>query len=171
MNTSTTSLQGLDHDRMEAWTRSLAEDGWRDRVDQAKGPSTATEGRIPAAFRKPVEEVNPHPIGDIVEDVFKAFDAVDALTAVPKSDAANGTDRTGKLTIGLSSSGLTSCTVDEHWAVRQTAAQLMNALSQALTAAKEDLSRESQKLQPMSGVDRLFAEAMALLNDPRRLAD
>lgn len=61
--------------------------------------------------------------------------------------------------------------LDEHWVAGQTAAQLMNALGQALTAAKEDLSEESQKPRPMSGVDRLFAEAMALLNDPRRLAD
>ncbi|MCE7001635.1 hypothetical protein LWC34_02085 [Kibdelosporangium philippinense] len=165
------AFQVAINDRMETWTRALAEDGWRDRVDQVKGPATATEGRIPAAFRKPVEEVNPRPIGDIAEDMFKAFDTVDALAAVPKSDGASGTDRTGKITISLSSSGLTSCTVDEHWAARQTAAQLMNALSQALTAAKEDLSRKSQKPQPMSGVDRLFAEAMALLHDPRRLAD
>ena len=63
------------------------------------------------------------------------------------------------------------CTVDEHWVAGQTAAQLMNALGQALAAAKENLSRASRKPQPASGTDRLFAEAMALLNDPRRLAD
>lgn len=146
------AFQVAINDRMKAWTRSLVEAGWRDRVDQIKGPSAAAEGRLPAAFRKPVEEVSPRPISDIAEDVFKAFDAVDALAATPKSEEANGTDRTGKLTISLSSSGLTSCTVDEHWVARQTAAQLMNALSQALTAAKENLSRHTQKPQPMSGI-------------------
>lgn len=163
------AFQAAISDRLEAWSRSLAEDGWRDRVDQLKGPSAPTGGQVPAAFRKPVENVAPRPIGDIAEDVFKAFDNVAAPP--PKTNGASGTDQTGKLAVTLSAQGLTSCTVDERWAADQTAARLMNALGQALAAAKEDLSRNSQNPQPLSGVDRLFAETMALLNDPRRLAD
>ncbi|GAB3905592.1 hypothetical protein ACFQ1S_06885 [Kibdelosporangium lantanae] len=164
------AFQAAISDRLEAWSRSLAEDGWQDRVDQLRSPGAPTEGTIPAAFRKPVEDVVPRPIGDIAEDVFKAFDDVTA-SPPPETTEASGTDQTGKLVLGLSAQGLTSCTVDERWAADQTAARLMNALGQALTAAKEDLARDSQRPQPLSGVDHLFAEAMALLNDPRRLAD
>jgi hypothetical protein len=163
------AFQVAINDRMETWTQSLAEDGWRDRADQLKNPGSATTGRVPAAFRKPVEDVNPRPLSDITEDMFKAFDNVQ--TAPPKTDGANGTDRTGKLAIGLSATGMTSCTVDERWAGDQTAARLMNALGEALASAKADLALKSAKPQPASGLDRLFAEAMALLNDPRKLAD
>jgi hypothetical protein len=163
------AFQAAISDRLETWSRSLAEDGWRDRVDQLDGPSAPVEAQIPAAFRKPVEHVVPRSIGDIAEDVFKAFDNVAAPP--PNTSGASGTDQTGKLVISLTAQGLTSCTVDERWVAEQTAARLMNALGQALAAAKEDLARASQDPQPLSGVDRFFAETMALLNDPQRLAD
>jgi hypothetical protein len=166
------AFQAAVSDRMAVWGESLAEDGWQDRVDRLKGGLTnAPEGRIPPAFRKPVEEVRPRPIGDVTEDVIKALDNMNAFSSMPRDDSATGTDRRGDLTITLSPTGLTSCTADGDWVSQQSAASLMNALGEALAAAKEELRNKAENPEPVSGLDRLFAEAMALLNDPGRLAD
>jgi hypothetical protein len=158
-------------DRMRTWTRSLTEDRWLDRADQLSGPESVHKARIPAVSRNPVQVVNPRSLGEIAEDVFTAFDDVHALAKAPKPVGASGTDQSGKLTIGLSPTALTSCVVDERWVAEQSGAQLMSALAHALNSAKENLARESAKPPVVSTLDGLLAEAMALLNDPRRLAE
>ncbi|MGH3754240.1 MAG: hypothetical protein ACRDRP_16405 [Pseudonocardiaceae bacterium] len=47
----------------------------------------------------------------------------------------------------------------------------MNALSAALSAAKQDLASTPASPAPASGLDRLLAEALALLNGARGLAE
>jgi hypothetical protein len=53
----------------------------------------------------------------------------------------------------------------------QTAATLMNALGEALSAARTDLENSNPRPAPSGSLDRLFAEALALLRDPRRVVD
>lgn len=118
-----------------------------------------------------MEQVTPRRLDEVTEDVFKAFDNLDAFAAMPRTEGASGTDASGKLTITLSGTGMTACTADERWVTQQTSAKLMNALSEALRAAKGKLATMTAKPEPAGGMDRLFAEAMALLNDPRKLAD
>lgn len=171
------ACQAAIGDRLAEWSAALQASGWQHEADRLRGGPTAQPTtpltRVPPAFRRPVPDVRPRPIGQITEDVLAAFD--DTAQFVPPT-AAGGTGAAagGKLVVTLSPTGLTSCTADGRWVAEQTAARLMNALSEAVTAAKADLGRRAPETAvPGSGagMDRLLAEAMALLNDPRRLAD
>ncbi|CCH31517.1 hypothetical protein BN6_42300 [Saccharothrix espanaensis DSM 44229] len=162
------AFQAAVADRMETWTRSMAADGWQQRADRVDAAAT---GRIPPALRAPVPEVAPRPLGEVVEDALKAFDDVDAFAGLPTSGGATGADRSGKLTVTLSPTGLTSCTADERWVGAQSAASLMNALGEALAAARRGLADLPAPPASTGPLDRLFGEAMALLSDPRKLAD
>lgn len=158
--------------RMRAWTEGLVEDGWQDRVERARTEqSDKPAGQVPVAFGGPVEPVTPRPLGEVAEDMFAAFDRLDASATTPAGNAATGTDDSGGLTITLSPTGMTSCVADDRWVAGRTAAQLMNALSGALRSARTALAEAASRTTPTSGLDGLFAEAMALLNDPDRLID
>lgn len=168
------ACQAAIGERLNAWTRTLQDDGWKARADRLTAGSAAApeQGRVPPAFRSPEPAVRPRPLGDITEDVIKAFDNVGWLAQQPPPTVGgSGSGAGGKVTITLSGTGLTSCSADPRWVSNQTAAQLMNALSTALSAAKADLAKRPASPGPGSGLDSLLAETMALLNDPRRLAD
>jgi hypothetical protein len=166
------AFQAAIGDRLTVWSDSLTEDGWQERVDKLQGGPTgvAPEGRVPPAFRKPAEEVTPRALDEVAEDALKAFDNVDSYSMQP--EGAIGTDRSGHLAIGLSSSGMTSCTADGQWVSTQSAARLMNALGEALANAKEDLAAKVESQGGIGGgLDRLLGEAMALLKDPSKYVD
>jgi hypothetical protein len=165
------AFQAAIGDRLTAWGDALADNGWQQRVDELKGgPAHAPDvGRIPLAFRKPVEDVAPRAIDEVTEDVLRAFGNVDSFAA--QSAGATGADRTDHLTIGLSATGMTSCTVDARWVADQSAAALMNALSEALLSAKEDLASKSEQRAQASGLDDLVTEAMALLKNVSKYTD
>jgi hypothetical protein len=163
------AFQAAVKERMDVWTEALAEDGFQDRVEEMKR-GRAPESRVPAAFRKPVPKVVPRPIGAVAEDMFVAFDKV--RTSPPSNDPAAGADRSEKVTITLSTNALTACTVDAEWAEEQSGTEVTEALGEALRAAKRQLAQSgANRVDPAGGLDGLFAETMALLNDPRRFAD
>jgi hypothetical protein len=170
------ACQAAISERLAAWTKSLRDDGWKARADRLKGgldvPTVIPEqGGVSLTSRPSAQTARPRSLGDVTEDVIKAFDNVDRLTQQPPPPAGSGSGGGGKVTITLSSTGLTSCSADPRWVSGQNAAQLMNALSAALSAAREDLAKRSRSLNPRSGLDRLFNEALALLSDPSRLTD
>lgn len=105
--------------------------------------------------------------------MIKAFDHVGNFAAPPaQATGGTGANRSGKLALTLSKAGLVSCTADPEWVSGQTAATLMNALGEALDAARADLANSTAGAAAPSGsLDRLFAEALALLRDPRRVVD
>ncbi len=172
------AFQAAMGERLASWTRTLEEQGWqaqadRLRVDLDEPASTSGAGEIPSAFRHPVEDVTPRPIDQIAEDMSKACDHVGDLAAPPPgATGGTGASRSGKLVLTLSRAGLVSCTADPEWVSGQTAATLMNALGEALAVARADLaSGTGQAAAPSGSLDRLFAEALALLRDPRRVVD
>jgi hypothetical protein len=138
-------------------------------------------GEIPPAFQRPTKEVNPRPIDQVAEDIINAFDQVGSFAtfdqvssfAAPSPQAARGagSSRSGKLVLTLSQGGLVSCTADSEWVSAQTATTLMNALGEALSAARTDLEDSIPRPAPAGSLDRLVAEALALLRDPRRIVD
>jgi len=169
------ACQAATGERLAQWSESLRSSGWQREAARLRGgpdtqPATPM-ARVPAAFRRPLPDVTPRPIGQITEDVLAAFDDTARFTP-PVTAAGTGAAAGGKLVITLSPTGLTSCTADGRWVAEQTAARLMNALSEALAAAKADLDRHPPQAlgRPGEGMDGLLAEAMALLTDPRRLA-
>lgn len=116
--------------RLEEWTGSLEEDNWQDKVERLKGgPSDTTPpprepGRIPPALRRAVEEAEPRRLDLLAEEMITAFDNVESLVPPPVEPASGSA---GRLTITLSSTGLTSCTTEPRWVSGQSAAGLMNA--------------------------------------------
>ncbi len=163
------AFQTAVKERMDVWTEALAEDGFQDRVDEMKR-GKAPESRIPAMFRKPVPDVAPRPIGAVAEDMFVAFDK--ARTSPPSNDPTAGADRSGKVTITLSTTALTACTVDAEWAEDQPGTTIAEALGEALQAAKRELAQsDADRADSAGGLDGLLAETMALLNNPGRFAD
>lgn len=169
------AFQSAVGDRLAAWSKTLEDGGWKAKAVRLSSDTddhtAATQHRhSPRSFPQPVSAVRSRPIGDVTEDMIKAFDTVSAFAAQPPQPASgSGSGGGGKVTITLSNTGLTSCSADAHWVAEQSAAQLMNALGAALSAAKADLANRSQSPDPASGLDGLFAEAMAMLNDPHRL--
>lgn len=160
--------------RLEEWTQSLDEDDWQDRVEQLKGeprdtaPTAQAAGRIPPALRRAVDEAEPQRLDILAEEMITAFDTVESVVPQPAEPASGSA---GKLTITLSSTGLTSCTAEPRWVSDQSAAGLMNALSMALNQARTNLDDEVSEEEPATGLDRLLAQALSLLNNPDRLYD
>jgi hypothetical protein len=168
------AFQAAVGQRLAEWTTTLNRVGWQDEVELLKrGGGGRDEGEVPPAFRKqPQQPAEPRPLGDLAEDMIAAFDRPASFAPPSPTEAtATGTVGGDKVVVSLSGNGLVSCTVDGHWARRQTANQLSKALGDALATAKSRLSRRPATPNPAEGLDRIFGEAMALLNDPRRLAD
>jgi len=168
------ACQAATGDRLAQWSESLRSSGWQQQAARLRGGPDAQPAtpmaRVPAAFRRPLPDVTPRPLGQITEDMLAAFDDTARLFP-PATAGGTGAAAGGKLVITLSPTGLTSCTAEGRWVAQQTAARLMNALSEALAAAKADLNRRTQQAPGRAdGMERLLAEAMALLTDPRRLA-
>ncbi|MCP2257104.1 hypothetical protein LX15_000789 [Streptoalloteichus tenebrarius] len=159
--------------RMEAWSRSLADDGWRERAERLESEQglSAGDDEVPPAFRTPVATRSPRPLSEVTEDVLRLYDNWDTFAAPPTPDTVLGTDRTGKLIMTLSSTGMTSCAVDERWVADQTSARLVNAFSEALATARDELARSTAAPEPAGTLDTLFGEAMALPRDQHGLVD
>lgn len=166
--------------RMEAWSQALADGGWRERVDRARAEEDAptadgagTGADPPPAAPPPVlpAGTNPRPVGELMEDMLTAFDRVEEIAQQPVGPQGTGTGAYGKVTVTVSRSGMSSCLVDAQWAMYLDADAVTAALEEALAAARADLQAGgSGGPGPGGGLDRLLAEALALINDPTRLA-
>jgi hypothetical protein len=169
--------------RMEAWSQALADGGWRERVDRVRAEADAptagargADGADGAGADVPPPPVlpvvtNPRPVGELVEDMLTAFDRVDEIAQQPVGPQGTGTGAYGKVTVTVSRSGMSSCVVDAQWSMYLDADTVTAALEEALAAARADLrAGGSGGPGPGGGLDRLLAEALALINDPTRLA-
>jgi hypothetical protein len=107
----------------------------------------------------------------LAEEVLCALSRVGELAAEAPILATGQGSAGGAVVLTLSRMGLQSCTIDPAWAAGQSAATVTAALGTALAAARADLDRAAPV--PPSGValDRLFAEASAILAGQSRPAD
>lgn len=104
--------------------------------------------------------------------MIKAFENVKETVPVsPQAVRGTGSSRSSKLALTLSKTGLVSCDADPQWVSEQTAASLTNALGEALAGARADLAKSADQRAPSEEFDSLFAEALELLNNPRRIVD
>lgn len=169
------ACQAAIGERLSAWTNTLTDNGWQDKVERLKGgptdpaPPSQAPARIPPALRTAVELARPRPIDQLAEEVLGAFGNVERF--IPSPASGSGSGARGKLTVTINNTGLTSCSADPRWVSEQTAAMLMNELGKALAEARANLQVQSQSPEPMTDMDRLITETLSLLNDPRRLAD
>jgi DNA-binding protein YbaB len=165
------SFQVAMGQRMAEWTASLEDRGVLEAVDQLQSvgnqnPEAENHDRVPPALRRAVAEASPRPIGELAEEVIKAFDAVPSPASRVTYD---GTGANGKLRLVLSKSALVSCEVDTRWVSEQSATALMNALGQALAQARQALVEAPGEPQLPGRFDGLLAESFALLSDSSRL--
>jgi hypothetical protein len=164
-------------ERMAAWTRSLENEGWQERLEGlGDGPPGPGTGSVPdhAMFmaHQSTPDAQPRPIGEVTEDVFRAFDDLSRWIAQPPQPASgSGTAGGRRLLVTLSKAGLISCTADPRWVAAQTAPRLTTALDRALSEARQDLANKPEEPSPGAGLDGLLTEIMALLHDPGRTAD
>jgi len=161
--------------RMAAWNEALQQAGFSSKVDEIRAdldgpprPVALPQWRAPA----PNPDIRPRPLNEMLGDLLNAFDHVDDLAAPPSIGAeGTGTSGYGKLTIRLSPAGLAGCEADGQWAGQQSADDMMAAFDEALSRARADLATRAEAPTPTRGLDRVLGEALALLNDPNRLAE
>jgi hypothetical protein len=80
------AFQAAVGDRLANWSRTLEQQGWRDKADELRLGSTTESphpaaGQVPLAFRRPKPASNPRSIDAVTEDMIKAFDEVDEIAA------------------------------------------------------------------------------------------
>lgn len=158
-------------ERLAMWARTLQDRGWQQEVDElGAGSSGPNAGEILPAFRKP--DVPPRSIDVVAEDMMRALDQAPEIGAAQHpTGTGTGSNRSGALTLTLSGNGLVSCTAETHWASRQSGTSLTNALGEALTEARADFARNNRGAPTGPNLNNLFNEAIALMNDPRRLME
>jgi hypothetical protein len=183
-------------ERLAEWTDTLRREGWQSEVDRLKSGSPGGSGGgssspswsgspggsggaggnglgpsgdgIPPALRRRPEPKRP--IGDVAEDMIRAFDTVDAMARPPAAASGTGSAAGGRLTVTLAGNGALSCTAEPQWVSRQSPAALMSALNEALHEARADLERQPAAAPPpaTTRLDGLLDEALAALANPLR---
>ncbi|MFJ8852014.1 hypothetical protein [Streptomyces sp. NPDC102437] len=169
--------------QMEGLSRSFDETDWQakaDRMDDslaAPGPSGPAETSSAAAgIPEPdLRYVVPRSLDEVTEDMLSAFDAVEQLAMeVPEPVHATGKSTAHRVVLTVAKGGLVSCEVDPQWAMKQSSIGLNQAFEEALADARDKLSA----LEATAGdgvanlqLGSLLNEALAILSDPRRLAE
>lgn len=157
--------------RVAAWSQTLESGEWGQKVglmmaaDRAGAP--LPESEVPQLFRRDQEPVWPRPVVELTDEMINAFDNIDTYAGA-SSQGEEGTNAERTVSVKLSQSALVGCTVDTGWAERQSGDALSSALGEALADAR---SKFTDQPRPTAALDSLFDEAIALLNNPRRLSE
>ncbi|MEU2250121.1 hypothetical protein [Streptomyces sp. NPDC019224] len=169
--------------QMEGVARAFDQADWQAKAEQVDrslavpGPSPATDS--PAVTAGPpapdLRYVVPRSLEEVTEDALSALDAVEqmATTAVEPVRAV-GRSTAHRVVITVTRGALLSCEVDPQWAAKQTSIGLNQAWEEALADARSELSELEAAAGDGAGrlqLDSLLNEALAILSDPRRLAD
>jgi hypothetical protein len=170
------ACQAAAGDRMAAWSRALHAEGLQARADRLRDEPAvhsppAPVDPLPPGLRRQADQARPRALEYLVEDVLQAADRVEEFAAAsPLFATGTGADASGRLVVTVSQAGLVSCEAEPRWVGQQRGTALTSALREAIGRARADLARASQSPDPAGGLDQLFAEALAILNDPQRLA-
>jgi hypothetical protein len=163
-------------ERMAAWSQALQADGLRAQADRmredlAEQPTLAPADPLPGQLRHQLDRARPRALEHLVEDVLRAADRVDEFAAAsPLAAMGTGTDASAQLIVTVCKAGLVSCEAEPRWAGQQRGTALTTALREAVAMARTDLARASQHPHSTGELDQLLTEALAILNDPQRLA-
>lgn len=107
--------------------------------------------------------------------MLSAFGAVEQLASVPPEPVqATGKSTAHRVVLTVAKGGLVSCEVDPQWAKQQSSIGLNQAFEEALAEAREKLrAAEATAGDGVANLQlgSLLNEALAILSDPRRLAD
>jgi hypothetical protein len=162
------ACQAAAGQRMTSWSQALH----NQHAARHQTEPAAEDDPLPAALRERINQVDPRPVDKVTEDVLAAFDRVAEFAAAsPLTRMATGTDTSGRITVTVSKAGLVSCTAGDAWVSQQTGSTLATALNEALSAARAALAEALAEPGPAGQLDDLLAEALAILQDPRRFTD
>ncbi|WP_327349604.1 MULTISPECIES: hypothetical protein [unclassified Streptomyces] len=169
--------------QMEGLSRAFADADWRAKADQvddsfaASGPSVAAEtSSATTGLPEPdLRYVVPRSLDEVTEDALSAFSTVEQLAAaVPEPVRATGRSTAHRVVLTVTKGALLSCEVDPQWAARQTSIGLNQAFDEALADARDKLSTLEAAAEDGAAnlqLGGLLNEALAILSDPRRLAE
>ncbi|MEV6965127.1 hypothetical protein AB0M47_08405 [Hamadaea sp. NPDC051192] len=163
--------------RVQDWSRTLEGGEWGDKMQRAMREDSVEQfttplNDVPAMFRRDTAPVQPRRIDELAEEMMREMDRVDEIAAdSPLVQHFEGTNRTRTVTVKLNASGLTGCDIDANWAADQSGGSIAHALNEALTIARDRLRDHAGAPTAQGRLDALFAETMALMNDPRRMAE
>lgn len=162
--------------RMEAWARVLEQSDWRAQAERLRHSAVhEPAGAVSETVERDLRYTIPRPLGEVAEDMIVALDSVDRIAAESSEPVkGSGSNSSRNVVITVTKNALVSCQVDPRWASRQSSTGLGQALNEALSEARADLARAASAAEAGSRyrqLDSLFDEALAILSDPRRLAD
>jgi hypothetical protein len=169
------ACQAAMHERVQAWTRVLADAGWQERFDRLRhdsGAATADPGPppVPPAFRR-ADGARTRDPGSLIEEVISRHDATSQAMTAQAQAPPQGTGATPGRTVVLTllAGGRVNCQADPRWVDQQMGATLTRALGQALASARQDLARASgEHSRGAAEPDGLTAELLAAMNDEMR---
>lgn len=169
------ACEAAARERGTKWSQVLAKAGWQERMDRLETDSAAAAAAdpspVPAAFRRGTEDIKPRPLDVLAEEAISALDAVTSPAARgrPQPPRGTGANPERTLTITLSEGGRVAVQADPRWVSQRTAAQLSDALSVALAAARRNLAaeREAAAGGAAGGVraEQLMMESLAALGN------
>lgn len=160
--------------RMGQWAAAMSEEIGAGHSDSGDLPPTTTRGQAVGADRPGWQgpPSAPRDLGSVAEDLIGTFGRLDELTnASPMAVTGTGTAVADLVTVTVSMAGLLSCHIESGWALRQNVTGVADAILTALAAARADLDRATAETSPAAHLDRLFADAMAILIDPPRATE
>jgi hypothetical protein len=128
------------------------------------GTASAPAAPRPAPEQARAEIKRPRAVSELMRDLLDATDDVDALATAATAEGV-GTAGFGRVELRLASTGMVSCTADRFWASDKSGQELSEALTNALTAAREDLARVSAA-SPAGRLAGMLNEVQAILRDP-----
>ncbi|MET8677223.1 hypothetical protein ABZW18_06455 [Streptomyces sp. NPDC004647] len=162
---------------MAAWAQGLGQSGWdvnAKRVDLSREEPDTT-AQLPGTTD--LRYVLPRRLDEVAEDVISSFEnlrTVDAAATAGANAQAKGSDSSRHVSIALSPGALNSCEIDARWAEKQSSIRLNQAFEEALADVRFAM-RQVDGSDVIDGarqrVGGLAQEALAILSDPRRIAD
>lgn len=167
--------------RMEGVARVFDQEDWQataEQVDRSLAlpePPSATASPVVTPPGPDLRYVVPRSLDEVTEDALSALDAVQQMaTTAAEPVRAVGRSTAHRVVITVTKGALLSCEVDPQWASRQTSIGLNQAFEEALAGARAQLAELEAAAGDGAGhlqLDSLLHEALAILSDPRRLAE
>lgn len=142
---------------------------------RGRSPLSSAPGQVPPAAGRGSRQVEPRPLGALVEDALKLFTEVEQFRP-PQPAQGTGHAAGGRLSVTLFAGGGVSCSADPQWVPGKPATMLADAFREAVWEARSALARAqpadaSPVASPAVALKGVFDEVMALLQDPSRLTE
>lgn len=136
---------------MAAFSQALHDSGWQGR----QGAPQVLSETPPEPSRGTARD-----LPEITENAIAALAKVQQAPSPAGEEQATGTDRSGQVSVSLSSSGLSSCRVGARWAASRDAEAISAALQAAISTARSTIGTPASS---PDGTDGLLGDALATL--------